>query len=74
MVFVGLVISPPPLIQYSLRVEWPSCVVNLLHLLVASFFFILDYAAHEVPLLLFGLGHDWACTFRGAPLPHCGQA
>jgi len=34
----------------------------------------LDYATHEVPLPLFGLGHDWACTFRGAPLPHCGQA
>jgi hypothetical protein len=30
---------------------------------------VLDYAALEVPLPLFGLGHDWACTFRGAPLP-----
>ena len=34
----------------------------------------LDYATHEVPLPLFGLGHDRACIFRGAPLPHCGQA
>ena len=30
---------------------------------------LLDYTTHEVPLPLFGLGHDWACTFRGAPLP-----
>jgi len=35
---------------------------------------LLDYAAHEVPLPLFGLGYDWACTFRGAPLPRLGQA
>ena len=35
---------------------------------------LLDYATHEVPLPLFGLGHDRACTFCGAPLPHCGQA
>jgi len=31
--------------------------------------YLLDYATHEVPLPLFGLGHDWTCTFRGAPLP-----
>ena len=43
-----------------------AVMVNKVHLL--------DYAAHEVPLLLFGLDHDWACTFRGAPLPLCGQA
>jgi hypothetical protein len=35
---------------------------------------VFDYATPEVPLSLFGLGHDWACTFRGAPLPDCGQA
>jgi len=35
---------------------------------------LVDYATHEVPLPLFGLGHDWACTFSGAPLPRCGQA
>ena len=35
---------------------------------------LLDYIAHEVPLPLFGLGHDWACTFRGAPLPLLGKA
>ena len=35
---------------------------------------LLDYIAHEVPLPLFGLGYDWACTFRGAPLPLLGQA
>jgi len=35
---------------------------------------LLDHAAHEVPLPLFGLGYGWACTFRGAPLPHVGQA
>jgi hypothetical protein len=35
---------------------------------------LLDYAAHEVPLPLFGLGYDWVCTFRGAPLPRLGQA
>ena len=35
---------------------------------------LLDFAAHEVPLPLFGLGYDWACTFRGAPLPPLGQA
>jgi len=34
---------------------------------------LVDYATHEVPLPLFGLGHDWVCTFRGAPLPF-GQA
>ena len=34
----------------------------------------LDYIAHEVPLPLFGFGHDWACTFHGAPLPLLGQA
>jgi len=28
-----------------------------------------DYAALEVALPLFGFGHDWACTFREAPLP-----
>jgi len=28
----------------------------------------------KVPLPLFGLGHDGACTFRGAPLPRVGQA
>jgi hypothetical protein len=35
---------------------------------------LLDYPTHEVPLPLFGLGYDWACTFRGAPLPLLGQA
>ena len=35
---------------------------------------LLGYTAHEVPLPLFGLGHDWACTFRGAPLPLRGHA
>jgi len=35
---------------------------------------LLDYTTHEVPLPLFGLGHDWACTFRGAPLPPRRQA
>jgi len=30
---------------------------------------LLDYITHEVPLPLFGHGHDWACIFRGAPLP-----
>jgi hypothetical protein len=35
---------------------------------------LLDHAAHEVPLPLFGLGYGWACTFRGAPLPLLGQA
>ena len=34
----------------------------------------LDYAMHEVPLPLFGFGHDWVCIFREAPLPQCGQA
>lgn len=34
----------------------------------------LDYTAHEVPLPLFGLGYDRACTFGGAPLPLRGQA
>jgi len=33
-----------------------------------------EYTAHEVPLPSFGLGYDWACTFRGAPLPRLGQA
>jgi len=32
---------------------------------------LLDY---EVPLPFVGLGHDWACTFREAPLPQCGQS
>ena len=35
---------------------------------------LVDYTTPEVPLSLFGLGHDWTCTFRGAPLPRCGQA
>ena len=35
---------------------------------------LLDFAAYEVPLPLFGLGYDWACTFCGAPLPPLGQA
>jgi len=35
---------------------------------------LLEYTAHEVPLPSFGLGYDWACTFRGAPLPRLGQA
>jgi len=35
---------------------------------------LFEYTAHEVPLPLFGLGYDWACTFRGAPLPRLGQA
>ena len=35
---------------------------------------LLIYIAHEVPLPLFGLGYDWACIFRGAPLPLLGQA
>ena len=34
---------------------------------------LLDYATHEVPLPLFGFGHDWACTFREAPLPTLGK-
>jgi len=33
---------------------------------------LLDYPAHEVPLLSFGLGYEWACIFRGAPLPLLG--
>jgi hypothetical protein len=33
---------------------------------------LLDYPTHEVPLPLFGLGYDRACTFRGAPLPLLG--
>ena len=35
---------------------------------------LLESTAHEVPLPLFGLGYDRACTFRGAPLPRVGQA
>ena len=52
--------SPPPL------TSCPSALRNVCRLV--------DYTTPEVPLSLFGLGHDWACTFRGAPLPRCGQA
>jgi len=34
---------------------------------------LIDFIAHEVPLPLFGLGYDWACIFRGAPLPLGGK-
>ena len=34
---------------------------------------LIDYTTHEVPLPLFGLGHDRACTFCGAPLPLVGK-
>jgi hypothetical protein len=33
---------------------------------------LLESTAHEVPLPLFGLGYDGACTLRGAPLPLLG--
>ena len=35
---------------------------------------LLESTAHEVPLPLFGLGYDRACTFRGAPLPRSGAS
>jgi len=58
--------SRPSALTYSPSVERA--------IVVEPWSFFLDYATHEVPLPLFGLGHDWACTFRGAPLPLCGQA
>ena len=49
------------------RSQWPQCgaMVGKTHLF--------EYTAHEVPLPLFGLGYDWACTFLGAPLPNWGK-
>jgi len=48
--------------------------ISTKHIVLQHSRHLVDYATHEVPLPLFGLGHDWACTFSGAPLPCCGQA
>ncbi len=73
-----LFLSPPPLtsrpsaLPHSPPVD--RAVVGNQRRSMVDKVHLLDYATHEVPLPLFGLGHDWACTFCGAPLPHCGQA
>ena len=59
--------KPPPYSKMLPRVVSVGTMVGKMHLV--------DYIAHEVPLPLFGLGYDWACIFRGAPLPlSTGQA
>ena len=79
MVSIGpFFLSPPPLttrpsaLPHSPSVE--RAVVSSQRVAMVGKAHLLDYATHEVPLPLFGLGYDWACTFRGAPLTHCGQA
>jgi len=78
MVVVGLLfLSPPPLtsrpsaLPYSPSVE--RAVVRNQRGAMVDKVHLLDYATHEVPLPLFGLGHDWVCIFRGAPLPPVGK-
>ena len=56
------------LLHYFLPlIFYPSALHNVCH--------PVDYTTHEVPLFLFGLGHDWTCTlpFRGAPLLTVGK-
>jgi len=74
-VFLGLLflsyleLTPrPPALLHSPFVE-KAVVGSRCGAIVGKAHQVLDYVAHEVPLPLFGLGHDWASTFRGAPLP-----
>jgi len=69
---IFIFLSPPPFISHpSALSKGSSKVVSVGLWSVRRIFF--DYTAHEVPLPLFGLGYDGACTFRGAPLPHVGK-
>ena len=65
---------PSPLLTSRPLAPTLSTVVGSQYGPMVNNAYLLDYAMHEVPLPLFGLGHDRACIFCGAPLPHCGQA
>ena len=77
MVSVGLLfLSPPPLtsrpsvLPHSPSVE--KVVVGSQRGAMVDKVHFLGHATHSATVLT-RVGHDWACTFRGAPLPHCGQ-
>ena len=73
MVCISLLSYPIPLYLRIALQHSEGAVLCGQRVLVVGKTHLFDYTAHEVPLPIFGLGHDWACAFRGAPLPLWGQ-